>query len=355
MKKRMTCYLLIAVLTLSLLMGCSHTIEPDTAEESVAFSSYSSVKVGVCIYQLTDSFMSLFSEELVDYLVSKGFSKDNIILYGSANNESVQLSQVESLIADGVSALIINPVNSSVAHLITDLAASKNIPLVYINREPSGDEENRWESYDLNVCYVGCDARQSGIYQGELLLALGKKTLDRNGDGRIQYFMIEGAPENIDAGYRTLYSVSTLKNADLKMECLLDEVGNWDKATSEHIVAKAIKQELTPEVIICNNDSMALGAIIAAENAGLKPGEDVYIVGVDALPEAVDMVKEGKLAGTVYNDYVLQSHRAANAAINYLKGAGNEHYIGCDYVKISKENVQDFLDGVYYYDDQDGD
>ena len=343
MKKKMICYILMAALMLSLFTGCSSSKESDPVQESVAYSSYSDVKLGICIYQLTDNFMSLFSSELVNYLVSQGFSRDNIILLGSANNESVQLSQVEELIADGVNALIINPVNSSAAHSITDMASSKNIPLVYINREPSGDEENRWESYNLDVCYVGCDARQSGIYQGELLLKLGKNRLDRNGDGKIQYYMIEGSPENIDAGYRTLYSVSTLKNADLQLDCLLDEVGNWDRATAQLIVRKGIKEGLTPEVIICNNDAMALGAIEAVEQAGLEPGEDVYIVGVDALPEAIEMVEAGKLAGTVYNDYVLQSHRAADAIINYLQGTGNEHYIGCDYVKVSAENAQDIV------------
>ena len=346
MKKKMICYVIMAALVLSLLVGCSSEKVSDSSTESVAYSSYSDVKIGICIYQLTDNFMSLFSDELVNYLVSKGFSRDNIILLGSANNETVQLSQVDELLADGVSALIINPVNSSAAHTITDKAAAKGVPLVYINREPSGYEENRWEDYQLDVCYVGCDARQSGIYQGELLLALGKNKLDRNGDGRIQYFMIEGAPENIDAGYRTLYSVSTLKNADLKPECLLDEVGNWDRSTAELIVRKGIKDGLDPEAIICNNDAMALGAIDAVEQAGLKPGEDVYIVGVDALPEAIEMVQEGKLLGTVYNDYVLQSHLAADAAINYLNGDGNEHYIGCDYVKVSVDNVQEVLDEV---------
>ena len=352
MKKKMICYMIIAALALSIMAGCSNKQESGPAQESVAYSSYSDAKVGVCIYQKSDNFMSLFSGELVKYLVSRGFSKNNIILYDSDNDENVQLSQVEELITDGVNALIINPVNSSVAHSITDMASAANIPLVYINREPSGDEENRWEMYQLNVCYVGCDARQSGIYQGEILLSLGKNKLDHNGDGKIQYFMIEGAPENIDAGYRTLYSVSALQNSEMEMDCLLDEVGNWDETTASRLVSKGIQNGLKPEVIICNNDAMALGAIKAAEKSGLVPGEDVYIVGVDALPEAVEMIKAGKLAGTVYNDYVLQSHKSADAVINYLKGIGNEHYIGCDYVKVDIDNAESIA-GLTNTDEED--
>ena len=91
---------------------------------------------------------------------------------------------------------------------------------------------------------------------------------------------------------------------------------------------------------------MALGALQAIEAAGRKVNEDIYLVGVDALTEAVQNVIDGKQTGTVFNDHFSQSHSAADAAINYLSGAGNEHYIGCDYVKVTKDNAQEILDMV---------
>ncbi|MBQ3795242.1 MAG: substrate-binding domain-containing protein [Butyrivibrio sp.] len=347
MKNKLFCFMLIALLGLFLTTGCASYLDLDKSDMSNTSSldsSYAKTRIGVCIYQLNDNFMSLFCDELVNYLVSLGFSEDNIIVFGSSNNQAVQLTQVEELIDRGVDALIVNPVNSAIVHTITDKAVNNGIPLVYINREPSADEEANWEEYDLSVTYVGCDARQSGIYQGELLAGLGGDTLDINGDGAIQYYMIEGAPENIDAGFRTLYSLSTLTNSGFKMDCLLDEVGNWDKATSKLITAKGISQNLIPEVIICNNDAMALGAIDAVKEAGLTPGRDVYIVGVDALPEAIEEVKNGTMVGTVFNDYIGQSHNAADAALRYLNGEENEHYIGCEYVKVSSSNAQQVLE-----------
>lgn len=340
MKKRFVCYLVIVAMAFSLLMGCAGQQENPEPEEAITLSSYNDAKVGVCIYQLSDNFMSLFQEELISYLLSKGFSKNNIIVYGSANSENVQLSQVEKLVEYGVDALIINPVNSSVVHSITDMATAADIPLVYINREPSGDEEIRWETLGLNVTYVGGDARQSGIYQGEILADLGLEQLDKNGDGAVQYYMIEGAPENIDAGYRTMYSVSTIKNSGIEMECLLDEVSDWDRDKARLITLEGLVDDLIPEVVICNNDAMALGAIDALVDAGLKPGQDVYVVGVDALPEALTAIEDGTLAGTVFNDYIEQSHLAADAMMNYLQGDSNEHYIGCNYVMVNTVNVK---------------
>lgn len=330
----------------SLITGCGNSINIGGAAKSdtaTALSSYADTTVGVCIYQLGDNFMSLFCDELVDYLISQGFSQDNIKVYNSANNQSVQISQVEELINRKVDVLIVNPVNASVCSTITEIAVDNDTPLVYINREPGADEESNWEEYDLDVTYVGCDARQSGIYQGELLLALGKDKLDINGDGKIQYYMIEGAPENIDAGYRTLYSRSTLENAGLDMECLLDEVCNWDMATAKLITAKALTEGPKPEVIISNNDAMALGVIAALEEAGLSAGQDVFVVGVDALSDALKKVASGEMVGTVFNDYISQSHNAADAAMKYLKGETNEHYIGCEYIKVDASNAEEIL------------
>ena len=112
-------------------------------------------KVGVCIYQFSDNFMTLFRTELENYLIELGFSKDNITIQDGANDQATQSNQIDAFIADGVDLLIINPVNSSSAESITDKVVAANIPLVYVNREPSEDEEKRWEDNGWNVTYVG--------------------------------------------------------------------------------------------------------------------------------------------------------------------------------------------------------
>ena len=177
-------------------------------------------KVGICIYQFSDNFMTLFRTELENYLIELGFSKDNITIQDGANDQATQSNQIDAFIADGVDLLIINPVNSSSAESITDKVVAANIPLVYVNREPSEDEEKRWEDNGWNVTYVGCDARQSGTMQGEIIADLGLDTIDKNGNGKVDYIMIEGDPENVDAKYRTEFSVKLLRMPDLKLTSL---------------------------------------------------------------------------------------------------------------------------------------
>ena len=168
-----------------------------------------------------------------------------------------------------------------------------------------------------------------------------------NGNGKIDYIMIEGDPENVDAQYRTEYSIKALEDAGLEVNCLDDQVGMWDQATAQQLVANSLSQNGNDiEVVFCNNDAMALGALQAIESAGRTVGKDIYLVGVDALSEALEDVLAGTMTGTVFNDHFSQSHSAADAAINYLNGTGNEHYIGCDYVKVTKDNAQEILDMV---------
>ena len=334
MKKKIISTILATAMVATSLMAV-----PTMAEESLADK-----KVGVCIYQFSDNFMTLFREEMQSYLVELGFSEENITIQDGANDQATQSTQIDAFIAEGVDVLIINPVNSSSAETITDKVVAAGIPLVYINREPSADEEARWEENDWDVTYVGCDARQSGTMQGEMSADLGLEAIDKNGNGKVDYIMIEGDPENVDAQYRTELSIAALEEAGFEVNCLDDQVGNWDQATAQQLVANSLSQYGTDvEVVFCNNDAMALGALQSIQAAGRVVGEDIYLVGVDALVEALECVTAGTMTGTVFNDHISQSHSAADAAANYLTGAGNEHYIGCDYVKATSENVEEIL------------
>lgn len=334
MKKKIISTILATAMVATSLMAV-----PTMAEETVDLSDK---KVGVCIYQFSDNFMTLFREEMQSYLVELGFSEENITIQDGANDQATQSNQIDAFIAEGVDVLIINPVNSSSAATITDKVVDAGIPLVYINREPDASEEERWATEGWDVTYVGCDARQSGTMQGELIADLGLEAIDKNGNGKVDYIMIEGDPENVDAKYRTEFSVAALEEAGLEVNCLDDQVGNWDQATAQQLVANSLSQYGTDiEVVFCNNDAMALGALQSIQAAGRVVGEDIYLVGVDALTEALECVNAGTMTGTVFNDHISQSHSAADAAANYLTGAGNEHYIGCDYVKVTAENVAD--------------
>ena len=350
MKKRFVSMFLAAVMAGTMVAAVPVMAEEATEAATEAAAAATDVdlsdkKVGVCIYQFSDNFMTLFRTELENYLVGLGFSKDNITIVDGVNDQATQSGQIDSFIADKVDVLIINPVNSSSAATITDKVVDAGIPLVYINREPDADEEARWEENNWNVTYVGCDARQSGTFQGELIADLGLDAIDKNGNGKVDYIMIEGDPENVDAQYRTEFSVKALTDAGLEVEELLLQRGDWDQAKGQQIVQDALTQFGDKiEVVFCNNDAMALGALQAIDAAGRKVNEDIYLVGVDALTEAVQDITEGKMTGTVFNDYMGQAKTAADMAVKFLNGETVDPVNMVDYVKVTPDNAKDILD-----------
>ena len=319
--------------------------ETTAAEVKEAGGDFSDKKVGISIYKFDDNFMTLYRTELERYLTEElGFKKENITIQDGKGDQAEQTNQIQNFIASGVDVMILNLVQASSAPQVTDMCKDAGIPVVYINREPDTAEEERWASDSISATYVGADARQSGTYQGEEIVETANKG-DINGDGKVSYIMVQGDPENVDAQYRTEFSVKALTDAGLEVEELLLQRGDWDQAKGQQIVQDALTQFGDKiEVVFCNNDAMALGALQAIDAAGRKVNEDIYLVGVDALTEAVQDITEGKMTGTVFNDYMGQAKTAADMAVKFLNGETVDPVNMVDYVKVTPDNAKDILD-----------
>ena len=315
--------------------------------KEAAGGDFSDKKVGISIYKFDDNFMTLYRTELERYLTEElGFKKENITIQDGKGDQAEQTNQIQNFIASGVDVMILNLVQASSAPQVTDMCKDAGIPVVYINREPDTAEEERWASDSISATYVGADARQSGTYQGEEIVETANKG-DINGDGKVSYIMVQGDPENVDAQYRTEFSVKALTDAGLEVEELLLQRGDWDQAKGQQIVQDALTQFGDKiEVVFCNNDAMALGALQAIDAAGRKVNEDIYLVGVDALTEAVQDITEGKMTGTVFNDYIGQAKTAADMAVKFLNGETVDPVNMVDYVKVTPDNAKDILDIV---------
>jgi len=289
-------------------------------------------KVGVSIYKFDDNFMTLYRKEIESYFKSLETDKVkyNVTIMDGRGDQVEQTNQVDGFIAQKVDVMIINHVQSSSADTITQKAKAAKIPLVYINREPSEADMKAWDK----ICYVGADARQSGTYQGEIIRDLPDKG-DADGDGVVRYVMIMGDPENVDAQYRTEFSIKALTDAGIKVEELFNQRGDWEQSRGQELAANALAQYGDKvDVIFCNNDGMAMGAIQSIKAAGRTVGKDIYLVGVDAIPEAKDAIAAGDMTGTVLNDHIGQSHTAVDAAINYINGKTVATYLWVGYQKV---------------------
>lgn len=363
MKKRLS-LLLLALVLMFTLVACNNetdttettteeateTTTEETAEEtaeetgeeaaeSTAPQEGDTVSVGVAIYRFDDNFMTLYREELENYFSQ--LSEETGVTYeldiqDGKQDQATQTEQINNFITQGKDVMILNLVDVTAANAIINLAQEADIPIVFINREPETDDMKIWPG---KTTYVGADATQSGTFQGEMIAETSNQG-DINGDGQINYIMLQGDPQNVDAQQRTEFSIKALEDAGLTPNALSEPYqANWDSARGQEFTANALAQfgeDL--EVVFSNNDGMAMGAIQSINSAGRTVGEDIYLVGVDAIPEAIQALNDGNLTGTVLNDHFNQSHTAADVAVELVGGADAESYYWIDYVKVLSED-----------------
>lgn len=303
-------------------------------------------RIGVTIYKYDDNFMSM---------VRKGIEKEakatggvQLLLNDSQNDQSKQNDQIDVLIAKGVKALAINLVDPAAATTVIDKARSNDIPVVFFNKEPSA---KALASYD-KAYYVGADSKESGIIQGKLIEKHWKASpgWDLNKDGQIQFVLLKGEPGHPDAEARTKYVIDTLHQDGIKTQQLALDSAMWDTAQAKDKMDAWLSGPNADkiEVVIANNDAMAMGAVEALK-AHNKTSIPVF--GVDALPEALALVKSGALAGTVLNDAVNQAKVTLDIAKNLAEGKSatenttfklNGKIVRVPYVAVDKDNLAQF-------------
>lgn len=314
---------------------------------SVAMSAQATNRVGVTIYKFDDNFMALFRKNL--QADAKQDSNLELLMNDSQNNQSMQNDQVDVMLAKGVKALAINLVDPAAGATVLNKARSQGVPVVFFNKDPGA---KAIASYD-KAYYVGADPKQSGIIQAELIAKAWKANpdWDKNHDGVIQFALLKGEPGHPDAEARTKWVIDTLNDQEkIKTQQLFLDSAMWDTAKAKDITQAWLSgpQAKNIEVIISNNDAMAMGAYQATKAANVK----LPIFGVDALPEALQMIKKGELAGTVLNDakgqaagvYTLVDNLAAGRAptegSNYQL---DNRYLRIPYVGIDSSNLSDYL------------
>lgn len=312
-----------------------------------AAQAQADTRIGVTIYKYDDNFMSIVRKALEKD--AKNSPEITLLMNDSQNDQSKQNDQIDVLLAKGVKALAINLVDPAAAPVIIDKAKSNDIPVVFFNKEPS---RKALDSYD-KAYFVGTDSKESGVIQGELIAKhwAANPAWDLNKDGKIQYVLIKGEPGHPDAEARTTYSVKTLNEKGIPTEQLQLDTAMWDTAQAKDKMDAWLSGPNADkiEVVIANNDAMAMGAVEALKAHNKT---DIPVFGVDALPEALSMVKSGAMAGTVLNDAENQAKATMAITKNLAEGkpaAEGTNYniennvIRVPYVGVDKENLSQFI------------
>ncbi|WP_172117836.1 sugar ABC transporter substrate-binding protein [Halomonas hibernica] len=288
-------------------------------------SSAMAQSIGVSVAWFDDNFLTSMRQAMAAEAETQGYDIQFLDAQGDIGR---QLSQVQSLAAQGVDAIIINPVDTAATSRMTGEAVLQSIPLVYVNREPEGDDLD-----NEGVVFVGSDQKVSGEMQMRALAEL------LGGEGNVAIMLGElssGATHQRTEGVKEVaaeypgITIVAEQPADYQRTQAIDLMTNW-------IVGG---QEIN--AIAANNDEMAIGALNAMRQLGISP-EDTIVGGIDATRDALDSMQSGELAVTVFQDPVGQGGGAVKAAIALAEGNEVEKSTMVPFQLVTPETLEEFL------------
>ena len=264
------------------------------------------IHVGIAVYDRSDTFMESYIRELEDKIGQTRIlgKKVSYEIYDAEGIGSRQEKQLQEMYAQDYDVMLVNLVEpASAASVLTD-AKDADIPVILFNREI--DEKDL--KISKNVWYVGTDARAAGVMQGELLKDLWKKQsriLDWNGNGMLDYVLVEGEESHFDAIRRTSGFLET--GAELPLNQKGNILAEWKRELAyEKFAALDDEAVQNVEAVICNNDDMALGVISALNAVGYNTDAEaenwIPVIGVDATDAAKKLIADGKMVGTIKQD-----------------------------------------------------
>ena len=299
----------------------------ETTDTTDTSAEASELKVGVFYYTFADTYIASVRTALDAELDKLGVSYNN---FDGNNNQTTQNEQIQTAVTDGYNLLVVNMVTSGSPDVANEIISLANgTPVIFFNRAIEADgEEGTVLNANTNICFIGTDAPEAGHLQGKMVgeyLLAHWDEVDLNGDGKISYAMFKGDEANVEAIYRTQYGVEDADavlteagkpaleyfDASNSAKYQVDLGGAWSAQAALDYMNTNLSQYNEAngnmiELVICNNDNMAEGAISALEAAGYNTGAEgatvIPVFGVDATDAAKELIGAGKMTGTVKQD-----------------------------------------------------
>lgn len=194
-----------------------------------------------------------------------------------------QIKAIRSFIQQKVDVIAFSPVVESGWDTVLKEAKDANIPVILVDRAVDSQDESLYESF------IGSDFVEEGRKAGRWLVEQFKDAKEP-----INIVELQGTTGSAPANDRKSGFEEIIKdNANLQV--IASQTGDFTRAKGKEVMQAFLKAHKDIDVLYAHNDDMALGAIQAIEAAGLKPGEDIIIISVDAVKDGMIAASEGKI------------------------------------------------------------
>ncbi|QRI65809.1 sugar ABC transporter substrate-binding protein [Shinella sp. PSBB067] len=283
--------------------------------------------IGVSMALFDDNFLTVLRNGMSDY--AKTLDGVELQIEDAQNDVAKQQSQVQNFIASGVSAIIVNPVDTDATAALSKAAADAGIPLVYVNREPANVNE-----LPEKQAFVASNEQESGTLETKEVCRL------LNGKGKVVVMM--GELSNQAARMRTQDIKDVIATDECKgLEIVEEQTANWSRTQGSDLMTNWLSAGLEFDAVISNNDEMAIGAIQALKAAG-RSMDSVVVAGVDATQDALAAMAAGDLDVTVFQDAAGQGKGSVDAALKLAKGEKVDTKVYIPFQLVTPANIADF-------------
>ena len=361
MGRKIIAMILAGIVSVLLVTGCSSQSEDQNVsnagttqeqqaepEEEMNAILPSDARIGIAYTQEEGEFTSLFVAKAKGNLVSAGVPEENIETAGAADQELADIAA--GMIANGCSVLMVGNADENNAPGITDAAVKADIPVLYFGTSPGEKEISRWKDKDWKIAYVGGAFEQSAAKRAELIDSLGLEKADFDEDGEIGIVVLytgEGkAGDQVNEE-----TLNNLEELGVSFSILTDDEeevysGTDQDESMDQVISWMSDYGKELDLILCADDSQALGAAKAVNDEKKRVGHDVLIMGFDATAESMAEAAAGRIYSTFFNDFMDQSQKASSTVLAFLKGSGADQGFSMisEYVSVTVDNAQEILD-----------
>lgn len=294
-------------------------------------TSASAENIGVTMAAFDDTFLTELRNGIEDH--AAGLDSITIQIEDAQNDVGRQLNQIQNFVAAGVDAIIVNPVDTDATQAMTAAAEAAGIALVYVNRQPVNVD-----TLPANQAFVASRESDAGRLQAEEAC----RRLKEAGATEASVVILMGELSNQGARMRTQAVEDVLATPECNFMTLAEkQTANWQRTQGADMVTNWLTAGVKMDVILSNNDEMAIGAVQALKAAGVDLGT-VIIGGIDATPDALAALKSGDLDLTVFQDAKGQGAGALDTALKLARGEASEQTVYIPFELVTKANLADF-------------
>ena len=278
--------------------------------------------IGVSLLNLSSEFIVMIDRAMRERADELGV---RLLVYDAQRSAERQIQQTETFVAQRVDAILLNPCEVEASSPAVDKALAAGIPIVNVNSE----------TRSTPTAFVGSRDEESGELAMEYI---AQRLGGKGGVVMMQGYMGQAAQIRRAAGAREVLA----RYPGLRL--LAEQTAEWDRAQAMTLMENWIQSHgRNIEAVFAQNDEMAMGALLAIERAGLK--DEIVVVGVDAIADALQAVRDGRLDATVFQDAVGQGRTAVETAVRILNDEPFESEVFIPFQLVTRENVDEVTAG----------